>query len=304
MVRANLQNHPRTMLITGATGFIGSRLATMALGKAYRVKTLSRSDWTDVPAIPRTGRYLGNLPAQIPVEALQGTDVVVHCAADIQAQEKVAHAVNVEGTIRLAELSRHEGVESFIFISSQSARPDALSAYGRTKYAAEQAILSIDGIHIVIVRPGLVIGPGSTGLYHRLSRMVESMPVLPLLGGGRSIVQPIHVDDLCAAIFKCDQSSHELHKSVLNLGHPQGVTLAEFLQAIAVARLGRRKMTLSIPLWPAEIVVGWAEALGIPLPISSGNLKGLRIVERMETEADMARLDVNVRPVDAMLRNS
>jgi hypothetical protein len=75
------------------------------------------------------------------------------------------------------------------------------------------------------------------------------------------------------------------------------------LQAIAVARLGRRKMTLSIPLWPAEIVIGWAEALGIPLPISSGNLKGLRIVERMETEADMARLDVKVRPVDAMLRN-
>jgi nucleoside-diphosphate-sugar epimerase len=117
-------------------------------------------------------------------------------------------------------------------------------------------------------------------------------------------VQPIHVDDLCAAIFKCDQTAPELHKSVLNLGHPQGVTLAEFLQAIAVARLGRRKMTLSIPLWPVEIVVGWAEALGIPLPISSGNLKGLRIIERMETEADMARLDVNVRPVAAMLRNS
>jgi len=304
MLRANPQNHIRTMLITGATGFIGSRLATVALGKTYGVKTLSRSDWAGAPAIPRTGRYLGNLPTQIPVEALQGTDVVVHCAADIQAEEKVAHAVNVEGTIKLAELSKQGGVETFIFISSQSARPDALSAYGRTKYAAEQALLSIDGINIVIVRPGLVIGPGSTGLYHRLNRMVESMPVLPLLAGGRSIVQPIHVDDLCAAIFKCDQSAPELHKSVLNLGHPRGVTLAEFLQAIAVARLGRRKMTLSIPLWPVEIAVGWAEALGIPLPISSGNLKGLRSVERMETEADMARLDVNVRPLDAMLRNS
>jgi nucleoside-diphosphate-sugar epimerase len=274
------------------------------LGDVFKSQTLSRSDWAGAPAIPRTGRYLGNFPTQIPVEALHGTDVVVHCAADIQAEEKVAHAVNVEGTIRLAELSRQEGVETFIFISSQSARPDSLSTYGRTKYAAEQALLSIDGIHIVIVRPGLVVGPGSTGLYHRLSRMVESMPVLPLLGGGRSIVQPIHVDDLCAAILKCDQSSSELHKSVLNLGHPRGVPLAEFLQAIAVARLGRRKMTLSIPLWPAEIVVGWAEALGIPLPISSGNLKGLRIVERMETEADMARLDVSVRPLDAMLRNS
>ena len=63
-------------------------------------------------------------------------------------------------------------------------------------------------------------------------------------------------------------------------------------------------MTLSIPLWPVEILVGWAEALGIPLPISSGNLKGLRIIERMETEADMACLDVNVRPVDVMLRNA
>src|SRR5205823_3700668 len=91
------------------------------------------------------------------------------------------------------------------------------------------------------------------------------------------------------------------HKRILQVGHPQGVSLAEFLQAIALAREGRRKITLPVPLWPVEMAVGVAEGLGLPLPISSTNLKGLKIVERMDTQADMARLHLPVRSLDEML---
>jgi nucleoside-diphosphate-sugar epimerase len=292
------------MLITGATGFIGSRLANLALVRGYTVKTLSRADWGDTPPVPASQRHLGSLPGQIPQEALKDVDVIAHCAAGMQEDEKIAAAVNVEGTVRLVDLAIQQGVETFIFLSSQSARPDALSAYGRTKYAAERALLSKDGVNIIILRPGLVTGPGSNGLYQRLSRMVESLPILPLVGGGRAIVQPIHVDDLCDAIFKCDQMAPQLKNMVLNLGHPQGVTLAEFLQAIALARLGQRKPALSIPIWLVEIAVRLVEALRIPFAITSSNVKGLKIVERMDTEADMARLNLILRPLEAMVQDS
>lgn len=293
-----------TLLVTGATGFIGSRLAALALSRGYSVRTLTRSDWVTPPAVPVDQRYFGSLPEPIPIEALHGVDVVVHCAAHVGGGERAAFAVNVEGTIRLAHLAQQAGVKSFIFLSSQSARPDAISSYGRTKYMAERRLLDDEGdLHVIILRPGLVVGQGDKGLFGRLSRVVESLPVLPLLGGGRSIVQPIHIDDLCSAVFLCVQKAAGLKKTILHLGYPEGIELAELLQHIAVARLGRRRFTLPIPFWPVEILVGVAEGLRIPFPIHSNNVKALKIIERMDTGPDLSRLDLNLRPLAEIVQD-
>jgi predicted dehydrogenase/nucleoside-diphosphate-sugar epimerase len=289
------------MLVTGASGFIGSRLTNLALLRGYSVKTLTRSDWNGSPSVPADQRYFGSLPDDIPPQALQGVDVVVHCAASVETDEAKAMAVNVEGTIQLSGLATEAGAQTFIFLSSQSARPDALSAYGKTKYRAEQALLAQDGLNIIILRPGLVTGSGSRGLYQRMSGMVERLPVLPLLGGGRSIVQPIHVDDLCEAIFRCDARGLDFRSRILSLGHPQGISLADFLQKIAVARRGRRRPVMSVPLWPVEVGARLAETLGISLPINTGNLKALKVVEKMKTEADMAELNLTLRPLEEMI---
>lgn len=295
------QRTPKAMLITGASGFIGSRLANLALIRGYSVKTLTRSDWSGSPPVPADQRYFGSLPEQIPEQALHGVDVVVHCAASVETNEDRATAVNLEGTIRLSQLAFEAGVQTFIFLSSQSARPDALSAYGKTKYAAEQALLTQDGLNIIILRPGLVTGFGSRGLYQRMSQMVDRLPLLPLLGGGKSVVQPIHVDDLCEAIFRCDAQAPALQNRILSLGHLQGISLADFLQKIAVARLGRRRPVISVPLWPVEFVARLAETFGIRLPINTGNLKALKVVEKMETEADLAELNLTLRPLEEMV---
>src|SRR2546422_1418278 len=159
------EHTPNTVLITGASGFIGSRLAALALLRGYSVRTLTRSDWNGSPRVSARQRYFGSLPEQIPAHALRGTEVVVHCAAVAEGDEGRTAAVNVEGTRRLALLAREAGVQTFIFLSSQSARPDALSAYGQTKYAAERALLNLDGLNVVILRPGLVTGAGQRGLF-------------------------------------------------------------------------------------------------------------------------------------------
>jgi predicted dehydrogenase/nucleoside-diphosphate-sugar epimerase len=291
------------MLITGATGFIGSRLATLALARCYSVRSLTRSNWAGAPDVPASQRHFGSLPESIPAEALHGADVVVHCAASTDNAERTAYAVNVEGTVRLSRLARRAGVRTFIFLSSQSAHPDARSAYGRSKYAAERALLDVDGLYVVILRPGLVAGPGSRGLFRRLVRTVESLPVVPLPGGGRQIVQPIHVDELCAAVFRCAETPPDPHHAILHLGMPEGVSLAEFLQAIAVARLGRRTTILPIPWWLVERAVSVAGALRIPFPVTRGNVEGLKAVRGMDTRADLARLGLTLRPLDRMVRD-
>src|SRR6185369_7594112 len=142
----------RSILITGATGFIGARLATAALERGYAVRTLTRSDWSSAPWVSTSERFFGSLPSQIPATLFEGVDVVVHCAADVAGEGRQAAAVNVEGTRRLAERARAAGVKTFIFLSSQSARVDAPSAYGQTKYAAEQVLRSVGGLRTVILR--------------------------------------------------------------------------------------------------------------------------------------------------------
>ena len=116
-----------------------------------------------------------------------------------------------------------------MFLSSQSATPHATSSYGRTKLEAERRLLETEGIRIVNLRPGLVTGPGAGGLFQRVSSTVERLPIVPLLGGGRAIVQPIHVDDLCGAILACDGLSEELDHMVLCLGDPHGISLSELV---------------------------------------------------------------------------
>jgi NADH dehydrogenase len=299
-------NEHNVLLITGATGYIGSRLTRRANDQGYIVKTLSRSHCGGIPPILAERRYFGSLPDQIPLKAFESVEVVIHCAAWTASGAAQAQRINVDGTIRLAELSLHMGVKNFIFLSSQSARPDALSDYGRSKYAAEQALLykfAHTGLNIVILRPGLVTGHGDRGLYQRLCRMVDSWPILPLLEGGKSIVQPIHIDDLCDAIFRCCQIDGELGGKIFNLGHSHGTSLAQFIQAIALSRKGRRILAISIPIWPITIVVWMAERLGLPLPITSEHLKGLVKVEKMETETDMALLGIPVRSLDVIVRD-
>jgi nucleoside-diphosphate-sugar epimerase len=295
-----------TMLITGANGFIGSRLSTAALANGYIVNTLSRSTEAVSLGISLQRRYVAHFPYEIPPDALQSVDVVVHCAALMKGGRNMAKAVNVEGTLRLAEMAIKAKVRTFIFLSSQSARPDAISNYGWSKYEAEKALLGkfTDlAMNIIIIRPGLVTGLGKRGLYPRLCRSIEAWPVLPLLGGGRQIVQPIHVDDLCHAIFSCDRMAAQLNGSILKLGHSGGATLAEFLQHIALSRLGFRRVTFPIPIRPVYLMVRAVERLGLTLPVSSENVKGLNRVNKMDTESDMARIGLPARPIDIIVRD-
>src|SRR6185503_20180715 len=152
---------PSSLLVTGANGFIGSRFAAVAMSRGFAVRSLTRSDWSGEPAIPAGSRFLGSLPFLIPDGALEGVGAVIHCAAHTgKGSGAEARAVNLLGTYNLARTAARQGVSRFIFLSSQSARSDHPSAYGRTKYEAEVALLALKDIHVSILRPGLVYGAG------------------------------------------------------------------------------------------------------------------------------------------------
>jgi len=133
----------KKLLVTGATGFVGSRFAELAMERGLLVRTFTRTEWAGRPFVPVVERVLGAFPLLIPGDLMAGIDTVVHFSAYAGASEKSAQAVNVDSTVKLAEMAKSAGADTFIYISSSSAKEGAISVYGRSKLAAEKALLAI-----------------------------------------------------------------------------------------------------------------------------------------------------------------
>ena len=205
-------------LVTGSTGFIGNRLLGLLKTIERDVRLLARSKVDNYETVACN---LGK--DRIPKHTLESIDTVFHLAGfahDMQDPSKVKHlyhAVNVEATVELARLAVVSGVKRFVFVSSVKAGGSPLSEhcasesdqnnpegiYGKSKREAELKLLKIgkeSGIHVSIIRPSLVYGPGVKGnLQLMLSGIKKGwFPPLPETGNRRSM---IHVDDLVRAVF-------------------------------------------------------------------------------------------------------
>jgi len=205
-------------LVTGSTGFIGSRLLGLLNTIECNVRLLARSEVANYETIVCS---LGQ--DRIPKHTLESVDTVFHLAGlahDMQDPSKVEdvyRVINIEATVELAKLAVESGVKQFIFISSVKAggglgsgkcinesdqnKPEGV--YGKSKREAELKLLKIgseSGMHVSIIRPSLVYGPNAKGnLQLMLSGIKKGwFPPLPETGNRRSM---IHVDDLVRAIL-------------------------------------------------------------------------------------------------------
>jgi UDP-glucose 4-epimerase len=205
-------------LVTGSTGFVGSRLLGFLNTIKCDVRLLARSEISDHETV------VCNLGKdRIPGHTLDSIDTVFHLAGfthDMQDSRKVEdlyRVINLEATVELARLAVESGVKRFVFVSSIKAgglplyehcasecdQNDPEGIYGKTKREAELKLLKIgkeSGMHVSIIRPSLVYGPNAKGnLQLMLSGLKKGwFPPLPETGNKRSM---IHVDDLVLAIF-------------------------------------------------------------------------------------------------------
>jgi len=205
-------------LVTGSTGFIGSRLLGLLNTIECDVRLLARFEVNNYETV------VCNLEQnRISKHALESVDTVLHLAGlahDMQDPSKVEdlyRVINVDATVELARLAVENGVKRFVFISSVKAggglasgkcinesdqnKPEGV--YGKSKREAELKLLKIgneSGMHVSIIRPSLVYGPEVKGNLKLMLTGVKKgwFPPLPETGNKRSM---IHVDDLVRAIL-------------------------------------------------------------------------------------------------------
>lgn len=270
--------------VTGTTGYIGEYFVKLALAEGHEIFSLSRrrpaveaSEWIPYQL---SSSSLPQLPAD--------TDVVLHLATDTSSNTKSNVAQEIAAAELLINAARGVGAK-FIFVSSQTARPDAPSAYGQTKWRIEQIVLAAGGC---VVRPGQVYGGQARGLFGQLVDTVRGLPILPaFLPPPR--VQPIHVVDLTRGLLAIAESA-DRQSNILCLGSHESISFTDFLRAIARSRLRRSRFFFPIP---TKIVSVFIRLMGTHSNLA--RLRSLFDLPKMDTEPHLGRLGLCLRPLNS-----
>ena len=253
-----------TVVVTGARGYLGARVADAIERTGGDVRRLGRAE-----------APLGSAP---PV--LDGVHALVHAAWDFAPRtwREIAR-VNVDGSVGLIDAARNAGVERIVFISTLSAFPGCPSMYGRAKLAVEEHVRSLGGI---AVRPGLVWGRPGGSLYARLAAVADRAPVLPVFTG-----RPLHlaheddVADLVASLALGGFRGGE----VVPAAAPGPITLGEILRRIGAAH-GRTVRVIPLPWQAAWAGLRALELAGRAPPFRSDSVRSLVGLQRDPFGAD------------------
>jgi len=251
------------LLITGATGFVGREVLRQARAAGHELRVLVRDPTS--PSARATGAEFGaELRAGNVLDAATLTDVARDCDAVIhlvgiisEYGRQTFEQVHVRATEHVLAATQAAGVRRYVQMSALGTRPGAGSRYHQTKWAAEEAVRA-SGLAWTILRPSLIFGPEDhfVNLFARLSRW---SPVLPVMGPGTALLQPVAVEEVAACFVRAVAEPRAVTGSFDVCG-PDRFTLPEILREI-LAALGRRRWLLRVPLSVARVQAALLEKL-------------------------------------------
>ncbi len=228
------------ILVVGGTGFVGSNLIRRMRAAGLPVRAAVRNpDKAQALADLGVEVFPADITDQASLEkAAAGAERIIHLVGIIQeAAGATFNAVHVGGTRNLIEAAKKAGARQFFYQSAVGTRAGARSEYHRTKWQAEELVRA-SGIPYTILRPSLIYGPGDQFTL-RLAAIIRQAPMLPVIGSGRSRIQPIFIDDVVSCILKAVTSDAFLNE-MYEIGGPEQITYEEVTRAIAEAMRIRR----------------------------------------------------------------
>lgn len=290
-------NLAKPVLITGAAGFIGSHIARAVCGRGWPARALVHNP-------DRTGVLRGSpvqvvagdiLDAPFMREVVSGTSAVVHCAAVIRCTDADhLQRTNVGGVGNLVRACEEEGVKRFVFMSTPQVHSAVPTEYGRSKLAAERVVTG-SALEWTILRPVLVYGLGDTKDLTRVARIVERWAVVPVLGGGKASIQPVHVADVAEAAVAVLERRVSVGK-IYELAGPSPLSFNEFIET-AARILGKRRYMLHIPLSISMLMARILEMASRKPLLTQDTVRGMGVDKTADIGALKKDLGISPRSV-------
>ena len=265
--------------VTGGTGFVGRVIVRKLLEAGQDVRLLVRpSSRRDILAGKAVQYAEGDVtdPASLG-ELTRGAAAVVHLVGVIEEKHGATfETIHVEGTRSVVAAAQKAGVKKFVHMSAMGARADAPSRYHRTKWAAEEIVRG-SGIPYVIFRPSIICGRDDE-FVNKLAGMIRFpgaiTHLMPVIGSGRSKLQPVSLEDVAFCFVKAATDETLLNKTY-DVAGPEAMTVDEMLDRI-MRVMGRFRLKVHVPVGLVSPLVRLMELAHLPSPVTSEQLLMLR----------------------------
>lgn len=270
------------VLVTGGTGFTGSRVVPLLLDNGFQVRCLTRATSDRSPLAALTVEWTtGDLSdAESLTFAMRGVDALVNIAS-----LGFGHADNIISSAKAA------GVTRVLFISTTAIFTQLNAGSKSVRLAAEEAIQT-SGLDFTILRPTMIYGSPRDRNMWRLMRLLRVSPIMPIFGDGESLQQPIFVDDVAQAVLLALQTDVTIGKSY-NIAGKDPLTYNQVIDTVAAA-LGKRVWKLHLPFMPIVRILQFTERMRLRLPIKAEQV--LRLNENKAFSYEEAQRDFGFSP--------
>lgn len=269
--------------IVGASGFIGRQLVQDLAHDGWRIRAAVRRPAEaeflrplgavgQIEIVQANVRYKSSL-----VEAFSGADAVVNLAGVLESRGNQSfHAIHALGARHVAEAAVETGAKQLVHVSAIGADANSHSKYAVSKAAGEKAIRDIFPA-ATLLRPSVIFGSRDQ-FFNRFAAMAQLSPALPLIGGGKTRMQPVYVGDVARCAAKAIET-HEFDGRAFELGGPDVKTFRELMEEM-LEIIDRKRLLIPMPFFAASGLGLIGEIAGavpfVEAPITRDQVKLLR----------------------------
>jgi len=268
------------LLLTGATGLVGSAVLRRLVAEGDQVRCLVRNPRRLGAQRVRVQIALGDLTDPPSFRnALRGVQTVVHLAASIRDQPRGSiEELNGIATWRMVEAAERSGVERFVFFSALGASTHQRARCFRAKALAEQAVRD-SRLHSTVFAPSIVYAPGDPWL--TLLERLALLPLMPVSGRGRAVYEPIWAEDVADCVIASLRAQNGQPHERFELAGPQRLSYNDIVR-IALSSMRRDRPLLHVPtailsrslrlleaVWGPRAFATWDEAELLEVPMIS-----------------------------------
>lgn len=271
-----------TVVVTGASGFVGNNAIEKLLGAGKQVRAMVRKGGMD-----KAKKRLAKFGERVEVvegdvrdrEGLQsvmrGASAVVHTVAiPMEKGELTYEAINYQGTINVVDAAEKQGVTRFIYIGQNGSSSSLPYRFLQSKGKAQDYVQS-SKLAWTALRPSAIFG-AQDEFFNTFARLVKLTPIIfPLIGGGKAEFQPVSVLDVAEAVVRSVDDDGTVGKA-FDLGGPEVLTLGEIEKRVIEA-LGTSRLMIPVPVALLRPVVALMQAVLPGSPVNTSLLDLLAV---------------------------